>query len=99
MIATHHQDFTDLRLSVAGIIFLGAPFEGSDAAFYGKWLAQLSGRDPRLLESLEKDCPSLRALSRDFWGSYSNWDLVCFYENIKADYGPWNAHVCLFSSL
>jgi hypothetical protein len=98
VIAVHQQDFTDLRLSVAGIIFLGAPFRGSDAALFGKWLAQLSGRDSTLLDLLEKDSPSLYALSRDFWGSHNDWDLVCFYEKREADYGPLKTQVCLCSS-
>ncbi|EON65753.1 hypothetical protein W97_04992 [Coniosporium apollinis CBS 100218] len=91
VIAVHQRGFTDIRLSVAGIIFLGAPFQGSDAAVYGKWLAQLARLDSTLLESLEKDSPSLHALSSDFWHSYSDWDIVCFYENRDADYGPWKA--------
>jgi hypothetical protein len=96
--AVHQRDFDDLRLSVAGIVFLGAPFQGSDAAFFGKWLARLSGRDSTLLKSLEKGNISLRHLSEDFWGSYSNWDLVCFYENIEAEYRLFEAKVCLCSS-
>ncbi len=72
MIAVHQPDFADLRYSITGILFLGAPFQGSDAALFGKWLARLSGRDSTLLEPLEKDISSLYALSRDFWGSYSD---------------------------
>ncbi|TVY32372.1 Kinesin light chain [Lachnellula occidentalis] len=68
VIAIHREDFTDLRLSVAGIIFLGAPLQGSDL--------------------LTKDSSSLNGLSRDFWGSYKDWDLFCFYENIEAEMGP-----------
>lgn len=98
MIAIHQGCFTDLRLSVAGIIFLGAPFQGSDAALFGKWLAQLSGRDPKMLKKLEKDNPSLYGLSRDFWGSHSDWDLVCFYEKRERDYGLLKIQVCLCSS-
>lgn len=98
MIAALKQDFTNLLLSVAGIIFLGAPFQGSNAAFFGKWLARLSGCDSTLLKSLEKSNISLRHLSEDFWGRYSNWDLVCFYENIEAEYRLFKAKVCLCSS-
>ncbi|KAI9740029.1 MAG: hypothetical protein M1818_004780 [Claussenomyces sp. TS43310] len=93
VIAVHQPVFTDLRLSVAGVIFLGAPFQGSDVASAGKWLARLLRSDPSLSESLEKDDPRLHALSRDFWGSHSDWDLVCFYEKLEADDGPWKAPV------
>jgi hypothetical protein len=79
--AVHQPALTNVRLSVAGIIFLGAPFQGSNAASLGKSLASLSGRDPTLLELLEKNNTTLHILSKEFWGSYSTWDLVCFYEN------------------
>ncbi|KAH6694361.1 P-loop containing nucleoside triphosphate hydrolase protein [Leptodontidium sp. MPI-SDFR-AT-0119] len=88
VIAIHQQQFTDVQLSVAGIIFLGAPFQGSDVASIGTWLAQISGLDSTILKLLEKESPSLYALSRDFWGSYGDWDLVCYYEKNKAKYGP-----------
>ncbi len=99
MIAVHQRNFTDLHLSVAGVLFLGAPFQGSNAAGIGTWVARLSGLDSTLLELLKKDSPSLHALSRDFWGSHNDWDLVCFYEkrNREADYGPLKAKVCLYS--
>ncbi|KAK6605159.1 phosphorylase superfamily protein [Botrytis cinerea] len=87
VIAIHQREFTNLRLSVAGIIFLGAPFQGSDAALFGTWLAKALRRDTALLELLKKDSPTLYDLSRDFWGSYSAWDLVCFYEMIDAEFG------------
>ncbi|KAM3067112.1 hypothetical protein ACMFMG_011668 [Clarireedia jacksonii] len=88
VIAIHQREFTDLRLSVAGIIFLGAPFQGSDIASIGIRLAQLSGLDSTILKLLEKDSPNLYALSRDFWGSHNDWDLVCFYEMVDAELGP-----------
>ena len=90
--------FTDLRLSVAGVIFLGAPFQGSEVATFGTRMAQISGLDSTILELLEKDSPSLYALSRDFWGSYSDWDLVCFYEKMEVEYGPVKKQVGLHVS-
>lgn len=93
VIAVHQQAFTDLRLSVAGLIFLGAPFQGSDAAAYGRWLAEATGGDTSLLEVLQKHDMSLHHLLRDFWGSYGDWDIVCFFENKDAAYGPWKSRV------
>jgi len=90
---------TDLRLSVAGAIFRGAPFQGSDAAVLGKWLARLSSCDPTLLQLLEKDSPSLYALSGDFWGIHSDWDLVYFFETMDADYEPLKKQIRLCVSL
>ena len=78
--ANHSEIFRNLKLSVAGIIFLGTPHQGSDAAEYGKWLARASGRDTTLLESLTRNSQVLHEIGRDFETSYSNADLVCFYE-------------------
>ncbi|GAW21162.1 hypothetical protein ANO14919_106790 [Xylariales sp. No.14919] len=92
-IADHGDDYADIRLSVAGIIFLGAPFRGSDLAVYGKWIAKVSGRDTTLLRLLQKDNSYLHGLSRDFWASYGNRDVLCFYESKDAEYGPWKQRI------
>lgn len=98
MIAIHQREFTNLRLSVAGVIFLGAPFQESDVASVGTRLAKISGLDSTILKLLEKDSPNLYALSRDFWGNYSDWDLVYFYEKREAEYGPIKKQVGLHVS-
>ncbi|TVY71302.1 Protein SERAC1, partial [Lachnellula suecica] len=87
VIAVHQQEFQDLRLSVAGIIFLGAPFQGSEVANFGEWLARLSLLDSSLLQVLKKGNRELYELSTDFCGSYNDWDLVCFYEKKDASFG------------
>lgn len=98
MNAALQPDFADLRLSVAGIIFLGGPFQGSDAAIFGQWLAQLSGLESNLLKMLQKGSQDLFALSADFYGSHRNLDLVCFCEKEKAEYfGLIKAQVRLWS--
>ena len=94
MLADHGDQFRDIRLSTAGIIFLGTPHQGSDAAVYGVWLAQAAGRDKTLLECLKRNSPALHDIARDFEASYSNADIVCFYENKDASYGPWRTQVC-----
>jgi hypothetical protein len=71
---------------VAGIIFLGGPFQGSDAALFGQWLAKMSGHDTTLLEMLRKRSPDLYALSTDFYSSHCDFDLICFYEKEKAKF-------------
>jgi hypothetical protein len=87
VIAVHQPEFTDLRLSIAGVLFLGSPFQGSDAAVFGKWLARLSRLDSTLLENLRNGSPELYALQEDFCGSYTAWDLVCFYEMSDTNFG------------
>ena len=98
MIAVHQPEFTDLRLSIAGILFLGAPFQGSNAAVFGKWLARLSRLDSTLLETLRSSSPDLYALQEDFCGSYTALDLVCFYETSDTNFGGLlSANVCFNS--
>lgn len=94
VLAVHGDTFRDVRLSMAGIIFLGTPHQGSEAAVYGAWLAHAAGHDKMLLESLRRNSPALHDLARDFEASYSNADIVCFYENKDASYGPWRTRVC-----
>ncbi|KFZ13047.1 hypothetical protein V502_06789 [Pseudogymnoascus sp. VKM F-4520 (FW-2644)] len=98
VIAALNQDFRDIRLSVSGIIFLGAPFQGSNAAMLGKRLAQVTGGDLSLLELLQKDNPNLHSLSKDFCDSHHEWDFVCFYENTDADYALFKTRVVTASS-
>ena len=78
--ANHNEIYRDLKLSVVGIIFLGTPHQGSDAADYGKWLARATGRDTTLLESLTRNSQILHEIGRDFETSYDNGNIVCFYE-------------------
>ncbi|KAH7066288.1 hypothetical protein BKA63DRAFT_524118 [Paraphoma chrysanthemicola] len=93
-IAVHGSSYTDLRLSVAGIVFLGSPFQGSDEAAYAQWLAKLvrlqeeEGHKYTLLRTLQKESRELHNLSIDFWRSYGEYDMTCFYENREAVYGP-----------
>lgn len=96
MLANHGDLFRNIRSSTAGIIFLGAPHQGSDAAVYGLWLSQALGHDKTLLESLKRNSSSLYEIAQDFESSYRGVDVVCFYENKEASYGPWRTQVCLF---
>jgi hypothetical protein len=99
VIGVHQQEFQDLRLSVAGIVFLGAPFQGSDVAIFGEWLARLSSLDSTLLQALKRGSRELYELSTDFCGSYSEWDLICFYEKKDTIFGGvLKTQVCLSPS-
>ncbi|KFY07138.1 hypothetical protein V492_07413, partial [Pseudogymnoascus sp. VKM F-4246] len=98
VIAALNRDFQELRLSVTGVIFLGTPFQGSNAAVLGKRLAQITGGDISLLELLQKDNPNLHSLSKDFCDSYREWDFVCFYEDTDADYTLLKTRVVTASS-
>lgn len=98
MIADHGGDFNIIKLSTAGIIFLGTPHCGSSAAVYGLWLAQAVRHDTTLLESLKRNSSALDEIAHDFETSYRNADIVCFYENKETSYGPWQTQVCQFRS-
>lgn len=89
----HH--FEELYLSLAGIIFVGGPFQGSDAASVGQWLAQLFWLDTTLLKLLGKHSQDLHDLSSDFFNSYQDLDIVCFYEKQKTSFGPLKTQVRL----
>ena len=93
MLAVHGNTFRNIWLSTAGIIFLGTPHQGTEAAVYGVWLAQVAGHDKTLLESLRKNSPALHDIARDFEASYSNTDIICFYEDKDASYGPLQTRV------
>lgn len=67
-------------MATAGILFLGTPHEGSSAAEYGMWFARGLGNDTTLLEILKANSPTLLEVAQDFEASYSNVDIVCFYE-------------------
>ena len=60
---------------------------------YGVWAAKVVGHDPTLLESLKRNSPALHDIARDFEASYSNTDVVCFYEDKDASYGPLRTQV------
>ncbi|RDL37405.1 uncharacterized protein BP5553_04838 [Venustampulla echinocandica] len=85
--AASSRHFHDLGLSVAGIIFLGAPLQGSNAAIWGTWLAQALRYDSTMLQLLQKDSQPLFDVARDFSDCHINWDSVCFYETQHARYG------------
>ena len=88
MVAVHGELYSDIRLSLAGIIFLGTPHQGSEAAKYGLWFAQMQGLETGLLESLKRNSVDLHHIARDFEASYADADIVCYYEDKDASYGP-----------
>lgn len=90
--ANHNEIFKDLRLSVAGIVFLGTPHQGSDAAGYGKILTQVTVCNTTLLESLTRHSQVLHEIAQDFETSCHSTDIVCFYEE---KHGLLGVKVCI----
>ena len=93
VLADHGITFSDIRLSTVGILFLGAPHQGSDTAVYGVWLAQAARHDATLLQSLKRNSGVLYDVARDFEASHNGTDTVCYYEKKDASYGPWRTQV------
>lgn len=89
--AKHDDTFKDIRMATAGILFLGTPYQGSSAAEYGVLLARALGNNTNPLETLKKNSQTLHEVARNFDASYSNMDIVSFYE--KND-EPMGVQVC-----
>ena len=87
MVAVHGDQYSDIRSSMAGIIFLGTPHQGSEAAKYGLWVARMRRLETGLLESLKRHSNDLYHIARDFEASYADTDIVCCYEDKDALYG------------
>ena len=94
VVAVHGAHYSDIRLSTAGIVFLGTPHQGSEAAKYALWFARMQGLETRLLESLKRNSDDLHHIARDFEASYAEADIVCYYEDTDASYGPLRTKVC-----
>jgi hypothetical protein len=79
------------------------PFQGSDTAGPGEWMARAAkaaGRTTsnyvKLIQSLKRNDVELLHMSRDFWANYNDLDIVCYYETMDAAYGPWKTRVCSY---
>lgn len=92
MLASHGNDFSNIRLSTAGIVFLGTPFQGSNVAVYGPWLAQAVGHDKKLLESFRRNSPALYDIEREFETCYRDADTV-YFERIEGSNVPLHIQV------
>ena len=93
MVAVHGEKYSDIRSSLAGIIFLGTPHQGSEAAKYGLWFAHMKRLETGVLESLKRNSEELHHIARDFEASYADVDIVCYYEDKDASYGPLRTQV------
>lgn len=94
MVANHGEIFVDIRESTAGVIFLGVPTQGCDAASLAAWAERAIRNDQPLLRTLETGSQELLSLSRDFWSSYGRLPITCFFEDLDSKYGPLRARVC-----
>ena len=90
----HHGHFQYLAQSTVGIIFLGTPHRGTQAAGWGEFVARIGkrlglGAEPSILRDLQADSENLRDLLYEFtlWANRAPLSLVCCFEQHATDYG------------
>jgi hypothetical protein len=92
--ATFHQDHRSVFVSTYGIIFLGTPHTGSDAAAWGRWLQGMSDAVvPRrffesesvLLRTLKNDSEILQEINSHFLDVYQRFRIHMVHESHKTD--------------
>jgi hypothetical protein len=86
VLARFGSSYEDIRLSTAGVVFLGTPHDGSDAAALGEKIAKILGNNARLLASLKSQSSELFGLSRDFDAEYQELKAICYYEKVERQF-------------
>ncbi|TWU78230.1 hypothetical protein ED733_008038 [Metarhizium rileyi] len=91
---THHEDYRSIYVSTFGLIFLGTPHVGSDAATWGLMLQGMADAImPRkffesesvLLKTLKKDNETLANINNHFLDIYQRFRIHMVHENHKTD--------------
>lgn len=90
----HHAHLRSVFVSTYGIIFLGTPHNGADAASWGLVLQRMThaviprsilDTEPVLLKTLKKDSETLQEISNRFLDIYQKFSIHMAYENHKTD--------------
>ena len=81
-------------MSTVGVIFLGTPHRGTQAAKWGQIVATTAkalgfGFEDSILKQTREDSEQSRDLLYDFtlWANRGALTLICFFEQHKTDYG------------
>jgi hypothetical protein len=92
--ADHHKHYRSIYVSTFGLIFLGTPHTGADAASWGLMLQAMSDAIlPRkffesesvLLKTLKKDNETLASINNHFLDIYQRFRIHMVHENHKTD--------------
>ncbi|UKZ76322.1 hypothetical protein TrVFT333_004024 [Trichoderma virens FT-333] len=92
--AAHHEDYRSIFVSTYGVMFLGTPHTGSDAASWAIVLQAMSDAViPRklfesesvLLRTLKKDNETLENINNHFLDIYQRFQIHMVHENHKTD--------------
>ncbi|GAB0136668.1 hypothetical protein EsDP_00004962 [Epichloe bromicola] len=91
---THHEDYRSIFVSTFGLMFLGTPHCGSDAATWGLMLQgmadaimprKLFQSESVLLKTLKKDNETLANINNHFLDIYQRFRIHMVHENHKTD--------------
>ena len=92
--ASQSQDSRSVYVSTFGLIFLGTPHTGSDAATWGRWLQGMSDvvipkklfeSEPVLLKTLKRDNETLQGINSHFLDIYQRFRIHMAHESHKTD--------------
>ena len=92
--ASHHEHYRSIYVSTYGLIFLGTPHTGSDAATWGLVLQGMSDAiipkkffesESILLKTLKKHNETLAYFNNHFLDIYQRFRIHMFHENHKTD--------------
>lgn len=81
------ERFSQISRSVAGCLFLGCPFNGTDAVSLLSMAASFSGNNQQILSSLRPGNRDLLTLQDQFLRLYRDLPMVCFFETVKSGFG------------
>ena len=88
------DSFHHLSLSTVGVVFLGTPHRGTEAAKWGQIVATAAkalgfGFEDSILKDIRKDSEHSRDLLYEFtlWANRASLTLICFFEQHETDYG------------
>ncbi|KAK7398580.1 hypothetical protein QQX98_012036, partial [Neonectria punicea] len=90
--ASRQSGYAEIAESTVGVVFLGTPHRGSDAAAWGALIASLtpSGFSPegKILKDLQEQSGTLIDRLHDFtrWLFVESVPVVCFFEQLMTDY-------------
>lgn len=89
-----HSEYRHIAESTVGVIFLGTPHRGSEAAKWGVLIASLEevwgSTEKRILKDLQKQSGTLTDRLHDFssWLFSESVPVVCYWEQLETDYSP-----------
>ena len=87
------DNFHHISLSTVGVVFLGTPHRGTEAAKWGQIVATAAkalglGSEDSILNDIREGSEPSRDLLYEFtlWANRASLKLICFFEQHKTDY-------------